>query len=634
MSARVTIQDLFGVWQHVQGHVEKRSSLKNLKVRGQNRSSRVVNSVALDLCPFAAVSDQKSSQFEGVLEKPILNIFVLKCEEVELYRGHARQMIRDWYNLVVARPGQQWMILHVVASDPDGSATSSRATGSKFLNMRGSVFDKIKSDFNGSSKQDHCAQLRLGDSQPEMNEAVDGLMIKVQFLVELGLADRMSAVEQEIQRTKSTQRNPGWNFCTFFILQESLALAYSALSLFDDALAQYDELEVNLDNALFDEHLVLFKGSGGLMAEDLSETIFDEKRKPYQDLILKNEITLYDFCVYLFSRQMSLLICMNRIDQLLFRGLKFISAMSQSFEVHRQAHPYFIESWTILAINHILALIRPQHYDQAIASTKGDLLNMQRSAYLRLYRSLSTDNTDMEGRANIGNVKYPYRHGVVHETLSSEVKLTKRLQTLNEAILIDYKYAQRINGTVYITLRMAMDFYAIQDHTRAVSLFESIIDFDNLISLRSVLDSQMRCYLECLREIQQHLKLVQTCLAILACDKYPSLRLDAVLYITKVQTNLDSIVNTNLSSFISASIRPFLIECNEDAFNLRIQLTLQSFLPCDLTIDQIQLQLRTTSKRVWTFSAIETKVSSGEQIVNLHSTVRNICKGKNSQCNR
>jgi len=72
----------------------------------------------------------------------------------------------------------------------------------------------------------------------------------------------VSSARRGSQAFRGQRQMPGWNFCTYFILkvrfsyhsktnplidvplyQESLASLFEGMSLLDDALAQYDELE-------------------------------------------------------------------------------------------------------------------------------------------------------------------------------------------------------------------------------------------------------------------------------------------------------------------------------------------------------------------------------------------------------
>lgn len=57
------------------------------------------------------------------------------------------------------------------------------------------------------------------------------------------------------ERERRTEKS--WSFCKYFLLQEELAHVFKLLSLYDEALVQYDELD-----ALFTQ-FVLNSAAGG-----------------------------------------------------------------------------------------------------------------------------------------------------------------------------------------------------------------------------------------------------------------------------------------------------------------------------------------------------------------------------------
>lgn len=622
MSVQVSIQDLFGVWQSVEERVRDRLPLKDLDVCVQNRSTRTVNTVGIELYPFTAISEEKISQYGTVLSRPVLNIFVLKCDDVDAYRNHARQMVRDWYNLVVARPGQQWMVLHVVATEPEyGTSGPARPSGTKFLNIRSSVFDKIKSDFNGASRRDQCVQLRLGDGKPEMTDAIDALLSKMKELIEVGLAERFQIVEQEISKSKANRQTPGWNFCTFFVLQEALALACLSLSLYEDALLQYDELEAIFDDAVADKHLEIFQGHGGFNTQDLTTSIFDVARKPYRELIMENKISTFDFRIYLFSRQADIMVHNRQFADLFSRGLRFVSSISQALEVDRQSHPFFIESWINQAIIAILALMPVQHYDQLTAAAKGDLLVMQRSALVQIIRDLNVhDDKPDEEQSVRDRTRYPYNQGHIHDILCSGVQPTEYLQKVNESILIDYKYSERTFGTSYITAIMATDLYASQDYLAACRLYENLIDISSEESLKILGETNLLCYLNCLERTEQNLKLVQTGLAILASSRSTARTKHAIVHIENACHKIDQSLKASLATCMSTAVSRFARQCDEST-SFEISVTLDSFLPSSILANRIQLDLESDSGHRWIFSIDDTEIRPGKQVAIVRTNV-------------
>ncbi|KAI9819800.1 MAG: hypothetical protein M1832_003875 [Thelocarpon impressellum] len=247
---------------------------------------------------------------------------------------------------------------------PDRPSSSSRWPG------RGTstILEKIRSDFNGSSKTslDRIAQVRLhktdipphllpdshasgasayndghNEGQQEQEAAWSDLVMKFKSLILTSFDSRVGRYEEDIRERDAQRSLPGWNFCTFFVLKEGLARGFESVGLVEDALIGYDELAEGLDDivrvqATEEEG----KGHGGAFlkyTEDLRRqaeearrsAIGDERagsdgedsedagpaalplsatKKRYRDLVLSNNISVFDFRCYVFARQMSLLL--------------------------------------------------------------------------------------------------------------------------------------------------------------------------------------------------------------------------------------------------------------------------------------------------------------------------------------
>jgi trafficking protein particle complex subunit 10 len=263
------------------------------------------------------------------------------------------------------------MILHVVipdtpaASQPRGSASTAAAerekpsAASRWTRGTTTILEKIRADFNVSSKSapDRVAQIRLQkdtvpphmlpatssvtspsitESPQEQEHAWNDLIVKFKSLILLSFDLRVSQYEEDIREKDSQRVLPGWNFCTFFILKEGLARGFESVGLVEDALLGYDELSIGLETIIREQVGEGNEAQGGLLqhSEDLYEkaveilaqsqkndggrkepqaAIHDAKplnsrRKNYRDLILSNNISVFDFRCYIFARQMSLLL--------------------------------------------------------------------------------------------------------------------------------------------------------------------------------------------------------------------------------------------------------------------------------------------------------------------------------------
>lgn len=75
----------------------------------------------------------------NLLERPHLHLMFVASDDNEAYRVTLRPQIREWLNTVQRRKLQEWLIVHV---------TSQKIGPAKFYLRKGSVFDKIRADFN------------------------------------------------------------------------------------------------------------------------------------------------------------------------------------------------------------------------------------------------------------------------------------------------------------------------------------------------------------------------------------------------------------------------------------------------------------------------------------------------------
>ncbi|KAK3984107.1 trafficking protein particle complex subunit 10 [Cladorrhinum sp. PSN332] len=249
-----------------------------------------------------------------------------------------------------------------------GSATSKTRWGGG----SSTLLEKMRNDFNGSTKGsiDRVRQIRIGindvpynmlprvvpavptgyhETEQESEAAWADLIGKFKELILSSFDTRVTQYEEDIKERDGQRSLPGWNFCTFFILKEGLARGFESVGLVEDALVGYDELSVGLDAIIKEQALSgSAEAHGGALlgfTPDLKETTqqairevldgnleFDEEEavdlqagekkkldqsdsipitssgKAYRELILANNVSLFDFRCYIFARQISLLL--------------------------------------------------------------------------------------------------------------------------------------------------------------------------------------------------------------------------------------------------------------------------------------------------------------------------------------
>ncbi|OCL12691.1 hypothetical protein AOQ84DRAFT_385930 [Glonium stellatum] len=336
-----------------------------------------------------APTRERRHQIPGLRQTPYLKVYLLRCDDSETYKASSRKLLREWVRTHTP-PSQlsassntqdnhdafEWLIVHVVlpdtpaANQPRGSGSASansggattekQSSGSRWTRGSSTLFEKIRADFNISSKSapDRVAQVRLqkdavpphmlpqtsgtvgsplSESPQEQNSAWDDLITKMKTLILLSFDLRVSQYEEDIREKGSQRALPGWNFCTFFVLKEGLARGFENVGLVEDALVGYDELSAELDSVIREQTSESSASPGGAFlqyTEDLQQQLstiskefeksgengcdsshlgFGDKplhsgKKNYRDLILSNNISVFDFRCYIFSRQSCLLL--------------------------------------------------------------------------------------------------------------------------------------------------------------------------------------------------------------------------------------------------------------------------------------------------------------------------------------
>ena len=408
MSVLVEYSDPSGIFPLISKDLDSRLPLRNLHWNSVSRPLRSIDSLYIelvldetsvphrraassaglpeaheDVVPQPAVQDarrgslpvlpkkERRHQIPGLRQTPYLKVYLLRCDDTETYKSSARKLLREWVKAHTP-PSQSstsinsqenhdafdWMIIHVVLPDVQNSSPWPNKSSTN-------VLDKIRADFNGSSKSavDRVAQIPATRSLQvqgttvnpvptgpareeflrETSRAWDDVLMKVKALILTSFDLRVRQYEEDIKEKSSQRSLPGWNFCTFFVLKEGLARGFESVGLVEDALMGYDELSVELQVAIeeqsekattsqeagifreYTEELLLHAESAISKVNTASSSqkntntasfsLLDANSKQYRELILASNISVFDFQSYVFARQMSLLSRMASVSQ-------------------------------------------------------------------------------------------------------------------------------------------------------------------------------------------------------------------------------------------------------------------------------------------------------------------------------
>ncbi|TKY87653.1 hypothetical protein EX895_003234 [Sporisorium graminicola] len=304
------------------------------------------------------------------------------------------------YLIVLITPPEGAGILGLAG--PGATSADQKSGMSRFMTKsKGNVLEKARADFN-TSKKEHVVQLSRLPPVPAVPLGRSGLhsmdptiwaelLTKMREAASSTFTTTIEAQEQEIARCGVTRGQQGWDFCSYFLAKDSLARTLEAVGLKDDAVGQYEDLEIVFAQAM-QSGAVSFAAVGGDDHDDDSLPLLDVTKKPYADLIRRREISLFDFRCYLFARKSALLGKMGRVAAVMREAPLFISAVGRMLRRNKRLSSQWIESWIFSAVLDVVeqcqawliqrgAQSSPSTDDQlspAFHSNKAELLDVAR----------------------------------------------------------------------------------------------------------------------------------------------------------------------------------------------------------------------------------------------------------------
>jgi trafficking protein particle complex subunit 10 len=214
-----------------------------------------------------------------------------------VYRQHFRPKLKSWLEAVSIRKTHQYIVILI----EDQSIVHDNSKNNKTF-----LLDKIRFDFSDKASLKLISMKLLpGEVLSTIPECINLISESVYHSTIMNL----NQIDEDIRKLAAQQNDPDWNFFTFFLTKESKALALCDLGLTSEALACYDELEaLFLDlNASENDCTSKFESilpvDSSISGFDLSPTNWIK----FRELIHKNRISLYEFRVYLLSRQIHIL---------------------------------------------------------------------------------------------------------------------------------------------------------------------------------------------------------------------------------------------------------------------------------------------------------------------------------------
>ncbi|KAJ1863883.1 hypothetical protein LPJ73_000406 [Coemansia sp. RSA 2703] len=410
-----SVRDENGAWQRIADDFCARLPLRNLIWRGgATQAPRFIEQLNIRVTVAVTDADDDAEDPAATAGSsseppPLLHLLVADSDvDADTYKSVVRPRVKTWVDRVAQRRGAGWLILYVPgAAEAQRIAAAKTATGPAFLAKRTTTFDRLRSDF-----QPKRGDARVVLLQPSQVESWNAVLLAVRDAAVAALEDRAAALGEAIRRMDANRLLPGWNYCAFFVLKERLIALHRLMGLRGEALAQYDELEAVFFQLLDAQRLAWFGAFGGRERGDDFADLLATHRKPYAARMAANEITLFDFRMYLFGRQCQLLAADARYDELATRAQRFVPALAAAMRAPGTAlPPAFIAAWTYSVCHNVVEICEgaapgrgpwtgaARDAGAALAASKADFL----AAARRELDVLAAFQGDAEAQACVSN---------------------------------------------------------------------------------------------------------------------------------------------------------------------------------------------------------------------------------------
>ncbi|KAJ0102315.1 hypothetical protein Patl1_04570 [Pistacia atlantica] len=373
----ISVEDVSDLWPTVKSGFEERLPFKRACLNNKTRNLVFVEKLPAE---FILTTDSRlRSRFpqEQLLfwfREPYATVVLVTCEDLDEFKT----ILKPRLKLIVQNDEREWLIVFVSKAHP----TNDQAT-----KMAKKVYAKIEVDFN-AKKRERCCKLDLHGPEPSFWEDLES---KIMESIRNTLDRRVQFYEDEIRKLSEQRFLPVWNFCNFFILKESLAFIFEMAHLYEDALREYDELElcyletVNVTGKQ--------REFGGIDHGDDQAALLNPANKPLTQIVQDDSFREFEFRQYLFACQSKLLFKLNRPFEVASRGYSFIITFSKSLAQHENILPFCMrEVWVITACLAVISATSSD-YNEGLAALDiekefyrllGDLYSLCRVKFMRL----------------------------------------------------------------------------------------------------------------------------------------------------------------------------------------------------------------------------------------------------------
>ncbi|KAJ1922220.1 hypothetical protein H4219_000082 [Mycoemilia scoparia] len=376
--------------------------------RNMYHSRSRLDHLDVEMVPLKSIS-RAMAPGQSTENRPLVHLYFLEGQDVDVqaYKDVIKPRLEKWVNKVKSKQDEEWLIVYIGKKDDQLQTAASR-----LFSINTTVFERVRADFQPKSDNDHVILLQEDD------EGWVNFIRVLKNMIISSVESQFTTLYTYIRQLDSNRLVPGWNYCRFFILKESLINLYDMMNLYDEALKQYDELDAVFNQIMEAKKLSWFTKFGGTDPGDDNTDLLNLDKKNYRKDIIENKIMLFDFLIYLFGSQCRLILKMGQPLELSKRAKKFLTLMTKIIkDIDTGLSLAFISVWSFNTCMNIVDIIEgfpvsslasgPSEIELSIR--KAELLNHARYQLLiigTLSGRLPRDYLD--GMAIFNEIPFPF----------------------------------------------------------------------------------------------------------------------------------------------------------------------------------------------------------------------------------
>lgn len=261
----------------------------------------------------------------------LVHISLIACDDLETYKRRAQAHLSGWLEAIHGKKNQTCVVIQVTSHSGD-VLSGSRSTPISRAEL---VFEQLNADFASSKHATRIIQLRLKDRRDESWSQTIEMLADAIFW---SFWSQAGALAEDIRRLEAQKELPGWNFATFFAIKESLALVFRDASLFEEALAIYDQLLELFLSTVYSANGTGWISDGGELDMDLVEECLAStpesttlsRLESLRQSIAKGSSNLHGFFIYTFCNRVALLASLDNGTGIILSALELSTHVSGS----------------------------------------------------------------------------------------------------------------------------------------------------------------------------------------------------------------------------------------------------------------------------------------------------------------